>query len=94
MQLNESDFAKNDRISLRIDRHTKEIIERAAEIDHRSLTSFIIACAKKQAEQLIDRETTIRLKKREWDQFMSVLENPPKPNVALKRLMRESPDMG
>jgi uncharacterized protein (DUF1778 family) len=92
MQLHESDFAKNERISLRIDRHTKELIEQAAAIDHRSLTSFIIACAKEHAEQLIERETSIRLKKREWDRFMCALKNPPKPNAALKKLMRESMD--
>ena len=62
----------------------------AAAIDHRSLTSFIVACAKEQAERLIERETTIRLKKREWDQFISALENSPKPNVSLKKLMRET----
>jgi uncharacterized protein (DUF1778 family) len=90
MQLQEPDFTKNERINLRIDRHTKDLIEQAAAIDHRSLTSFIIACAKEQAEQLIERETTIRLKKRDWDRLMDILDHPPKPNAALKKLMRES----
>lgn len=92
MQLQDPDFSKNERINLRIDRHTKDLIEQAAAIDHRSLTSFIVACAKEHAEQLIERETTIRLKKRDWDHFMQVLDNPPKPNAALKKLMRESAD--
>lgn len=90
MQPQEFEFSKSERINLRIDRHTKELIEQAAAIDHRSLTSFIIACAKAQAEELIERETSIRLKKHEWDQFVSVLENPPKPNAALSKLMRET----
>lgn len=90
MKLQESDFVKDERINLRIDRHTKELIEQAAAIDHRSLTSFIVACAKEQAERLIERETTIRLKKSEWNQFISALENSPKPNVSLKKLMRET----
>jgi uncharacterized protein (DUF1778 family) len=92
MPLKEPDLLKDQRLNLRIDRHTKELIEQAAALDHRSLTSFIIASAKEHAEQLIERETTIRLKKREWDQFMNVLANPPKPNAALKKLMRESAD--
>jgi uncharacterized protein (DUF1778 family) len=90
MRSKQADFSKNERINLRIDRHTKELIEQAAAIDHRSLTSFIIACAKDHAEQLIERETTIRLNKRDWDRFMQVLDNPPKPNAALKKLLRES----
>ncbi len=89
MQLQEPDFNKNERINLRIDRYTKDLIEYAAAIDHRTLTSFIVACAKEHAEQLIERETTIRLKKRDWDNFMAATENPPKPNAALKKLMRE-----
>ncbi len=90
MQFQEPDFAKDERISLRIDRHTKELIEQAAAIDHRSLTSFIVACAKEQAQLLIERETIMRLKKQEWDRFMDALADPPKPNAALKKLMRES----
>lgn len=90
MQLQEPDFGKNERINLRIDRHTKDLIEYAAAIDHRSLTSFIVACAKEHAERLIERETTIRLKKREWDDFMAIIERPPKANAALKKLMCES----
>jgi uncharacterized protein (DUF1778 family) len=89
MQLQEADFSKNERINLRIDRHTKDLIEYAASIDHRTLTSFIVACAKEHAEQLIERETTIRLKKREWDSFIYAIENPPKANAALKKLMHE-----
>lgn len=89
MQLQSADFSKNERINLRIDRHTKDLIEYAAAIDHRTLTSFIVACAKEYAEQLIERETTIRLKKRDWDSFMAAIKNPPKPNAALKKLMKE-----
>ena len=90
MQPSETDLSKSERINLRVDRHTKELIEQAAAMDHRSLTSFIIACAKMQAEELIERETSIRLKKQEWDRFVSALENPPKPNAALSKLMREA----
>lgn len=93
MQLQETNFIKNERINLRIDRHTKDLIEYAAAIDHRTLTSFIVACAKEHAEQLIERETTIRLKKRDWDSFMTTIENPPKPNAALKKLVREHADV-
>lgn len=90
MQTHETDFSKSERINLRVDRHTKDIIEYAASIDHRSLTSFIIASAKQQAERLIEQETSIHLKKREWDDFMASIASPPKANAKLKKLMRES----
>lgn len=79
------DFAKSERINLRVDGFTKEMLEQAAVINHRSLTNFIIECAKIQAEQILEREKTIRLSKRDWDKFIRVVANPPKPNAALKR---------
>ena len=34
---------------------------------------------------------TITLSEQDWDGFVAALENPPKPNAALKKLMREFP---
>jgi len=89
MQLIEQDnTGKTERINLRVDSFTKKLIEQAAAMDHRSLTGFIIACAKVQAEQILAKEKLIRLNRRDWDNFIAVLSNPPKPNVALKRAFK------
>jgi len=93
MQLIEQDISKTERINLRVDSFTKELIEQAAAIDHRSLTSFIIACAKVQAEQILEKEKVIRLNRRDWDNFIMVLSSPPKPNAALKRAFKRYQQM-
>jgi uncharacterized protein (DUF1778 family) len=34
-------------------------------------------------------EATIKVSARDWDGFMAALDNPPEPNDALKKLMKE-----
>lgn len=78
---------KTDRINIRLEPEIKKRIEKAAELDHRSITSFIIASAVDSAERVLKRNSPnqISLSEKDWDIFMSALENPPKPNAALRK---------
>ena len=79
---------KDVRIDLRANTNEKNLLERAAELKHISLSSFIISSSLKQAQlDLIENETLI-LSNKDRDLVMSVLENPPEPNEALKGLFR------
>lgn len=79
---------KDVRIDLRANTNEKNLLERAAELKHISLSSYILSSSLKQAQlDLIENETLI-LSNKDRDLVMSVLENPPEPNEALKGLFR------
>lgn len=79
---------KSDRISIRLEPVVKQKIEEAAAVDHRSLTSFIIASAAEMAEKILKRNEQMTLNENDWDTFFNALINPPKPNKALKDAFR------
>ena len=79
---------KDVRIDLRANTNEKNLLERAAELKHISLSSYILSSSLKQAQlDLIENETLI-LSNEDRDLVMSVLENPPEPNGALKGLFK------
>jgi uncharacterized protein (DUF1778 family) len=75
---------KTERISIRLDPDTKQRIEQAAAIDHRSITSFIIASAVASADAILRRGEQMVFSEKDWDTFYQALIHPPKPNTALK----------
>lgn len=79
---------KAERIDFRANINQKAILERAAEIKHLSLSSYILTSSLKQAQiDLAENEITL-LSNRDRDFVMSLLENPPEPNEALKGLFK------
>ena len=80
-------IAKNNRINIRVSDDDKKILELAAQINKVSVSSYIIDLAMKQAELDVKKNETIVLGNKERDLVLSLLENPPLPNKALKELM-------
>lgn len=76
---------KSDRISIRLDRDTKQKIERAAALDHRSMSSFILDSIMKSADKVLEHTEQMVLSKKDWEVFYKVMTNPPKPNKALRK---------
>ena len=66
----------------------KSLLERAAEIKHLSLSSYILSSSIKQAELDIAENEMLILSNRDRDLVMSALENPPEPNEALKGMFK------
>ena len=79
---------KDVRIDLRTSAHQKTLLEQAAELKHVSLSSYILASSIKQAQLDLTENETLLLSNRDRDLIMSVLENPPEPNDALKGLFK------
>lgn len=77
---------KDVRIDLRANSNQKTLLERAAELSHLTLSSYILASSLKQAQIDLAENETLMLSNRDRDLVMSVLENPPEPNEALKGL--------
>lgn len=79
---------KNERIDLRTNDEEKKLLERAAELKHLSLSSYIITTSLKQAKIDLDEEEGLLLTNQDRNRILAALENPPEPTEALKRLFR------
>ena len=79
---------KDSRVDFRVSDVQKSLLERAAEIKHLTLSSYILSSSIKQAEQDIADNEMLILSNRDRDLVMSALENPPEPNEALKGMFK------
>ena len=79
---------KDERIDFRANSNQKSILERAAELKHVSLSSYVLTSSLKQAQLDIAENEVILLSERNRNLIMSALENPPEPNEALKGLFK------
>lgn len=79
---------KDVRIDLRTSACQKTLLEQAAELKHTSLSSYILASSLKQAQLDVAENETLLLSNRDRDLIMSILENQPEPNEALKGLFK------
>lgn len=81
--------ADSARINLRTSPEAKALIERAAALMGTTVSAFMLQNAYEAAQRLIAEWEVITLSDRDRDAFLAALENPPEPNEALKRLMRQ-----
>ena len=79
---------KDSRVDFRVSDVQKSLLERAAEIKHLSLSSYILSSSIKQAELDIAENEMLILSNKDRDLVMSALENPPEPNGALKGMFK------
>ena len=76
------------RLGFRVDDRTKEMVERAAELERRSLTDFCLTVLTEAARKAIARHQTLILSDRDRRAFFDALINPPKSNPRLKRAFK------
>ncbi len=81
---------RSDRIDVRTNPEVKSIIERAAQLNHKSISAYILESALQRAREDIRETESIRLTEAERESFFSALMNPPAPNEALKSLFTNS----
>ena len=79
---------KDSRVDFRVSDVQKSLLERAAEIKHLSLSSYILSSSIKQAELDIAENEMLILSNRDRDLVMSALENPLEPNEALRGMFK------
>jgi uncharacterized protein (DUF1778 family) len=76
------------RLEARVTREQKEFIERAAELEGRSLTEFLVSSAHAAAKQVIREHEILTLSARDRAAFVDALLSPPAPNQRLRRAAR------
>lgn len=76
------------RLGFRVDRRTKQLVERAAALERRSLTDFCLTALAQVAEDTIARHETLTLSERDRKAFFDVLVRPSRPNARLARAFK------
>ena len=77
--------ARSGRLEARIHPDTLTLVKRAAEIQGRSVSDFVVAAAEQAARAAIEEHQIIRLSVEDQIRFAEMLLNPPRPNAALER---------
>ena len=80
---------KEKRIEFRVSDDAKKIIEQAAAFSNISVSSYILSVVLKQAKLDLAKCGPIALNKEEINALQKNLDNPPKPNEELKKLLKK-----
>jgi uncharacterized protein (DUF1778 family) len=79
------DAHRTARIEARIAPETLLVVKRAAELQGRSVSDFVVAAAQAEAHRMIEATQIIRLSVEDQRAFAEAILNPPLPNHALQR---------
>jgi uncharacterized protein (DUF1778 family) len=78
-------------INLRIEAHTRQLIDDAAAVLGKTRTEFMIESARREAIDVLLDQRLFMLDADRYDAFMHTLDNPPAPGPKLRSLMRRVP---
>ena len=77
--------SQTSHLEARLPTHVHAMLKRAAEIQGRTLTDFVIAASSEAARQTIESAEIIRLSAEDQRLFAETILNPPEPTLALRR---------
>jgi uncharacterized protein (DUF1778 family) len=72
------------RLEARIGQETKALVQKAADLEGRTLTDFIVASVRAAAYKTIEHHQTLKLSIEDSEAFVDALLHPPQPNEALQ----------
>ena len=85
----QANMARSERINLRLSGAAKRRIERAASVDGKTVSAYILSCVLENAEKTIDKYQTMALAREDAIRFFHALDNPPPPNDRLQAALDE-----
>lgn len=85
-----SDKGRTERINLRIDSETKDLLRRAAAAENRTITSFIVNAVRLRAEAVLEPTDRLILTNDEFGRFLDEVESTPDVSDALRRAIERS----
>ncbi len=77
--------ARTARVEARLSPEVLAIVKRAAEIQGRSLSDFVVSAAQEAARRTVEDLQVLRLAVEDQQTLAAALLNPPEPNDALRR---------
>ncbi|MGH8455372.1 MAG: DUF1778 domain-containing protein [Stenotrophobium sp.] len=77
--------ASSARLEARISPQLRNLLRRAAELQNRTVTDFVVSAVQEAALRAVDQAEVVRLTLADQERFARALISPPKANAALKR---------
>lgn len=77
------------RFDARLNEEQKLLIQRAADMEGRTMTDFVLRSAEAAAEQAIRDRSTLVLTARETEAFVNSILHPPEPGPVLRKAARQ-----
>ena len=78
-------------VNLKVRTDTRALIDRAAQMQGRSRSDFMIEASRRAAEDAILDQTVISVDRDAYDRFLAILDAPPEPNEKLRAMLRATP---
>jgi uncharacterized protein (DUF1778 family) len=79
---------RDQRLEARVTPDQKELIERAAAAQGRTVTDFVVSALQDAAKQAIAEHAVWKLNQQQQKAFMDALMNPPEPNPKLREAFK------
>ncbi|MFM2119350.1 MAG: hypothetical protein RL722_818 [Pseudomonadota bacterium] len=80
-----SSSSRTARVEARIAPEVLDLVRRAAELQGRSVSDFLVSAALKDAQKTLEEASLLRLCAEDQQAFAELLLNPPAPTPAMKR---------
>ncbi len=81
----QTETVKSTHLNIRISQLSKNVLQRAAELEGNTLSHFVISQALESAYERLSKIQTLSLTPQEQVRFLHLLENPPPLNATLSR---------
>lgn len=78
-------MADTARLEARLPTEVHNLLKRAAEIEGRTLTDFVVDAAREAARRTLEEHNVLRLSVEDQERLAQALLNPPEPTAALRR---------
>lgn len=79
---------REERLEARVSRATKALVQKAADIQGRSLTDFVVNSAVEAATRTVQQNEFLHLTQRDRVAFVEALLNAPAPNARLQKAVQ------
>ena len=80
---------KDYRFDARLNEHQKTLLQRAADLEGRTVTDFVVHSAQVAAERTIEERAMLILSKNETEMFVSAIPKPADPGSVLRTAARQ-----
>ncbi len=78
-----SQTPKDERLHIRIGKQERALLERAAQLEGKSLSAFLIQAGVNIAEEVLNREQTVQVQLETYQRFVAALESEPQVKTGL-----------
>jgi len=88
----EATMLRESRLNIRCNSHARQLLDKAASYAHVSISEFVLSNALASAERIVQEHESITLKPKDFAAFLTALDAPSKPSVALERAFQRHSD--